>query len=629
MTGSLGDAVRDSTSRLLSLPEGEFPHAFNDALRELFQGFHIDSAAIRDNAGNQTPAFETIVSLTPILNAVADADSVACAACVCHTLDEETLREASDRIAQAKSLLKAPPRKEGQSNVTLGLIIAARSTMTLQQLANQVKTLNSSVHGEPRADMVTILTRGVVSYAVRLSGDSSIMDWLPPQPGPRSFVPPILLHIITTATTAHALNRTLGYLIGQIAFFAPDLPRPDMNAIIEGVPAVRNVVATYQPDLAGTYVEIDQPAPIMLPPYWVESPEGELLLKLFYQPWQDGGVIIGEGLLPLEGMLIFAPKPVSFVIAKRPGNRQVSAVLPLSVDDFNVFAGQIAKRSNLKVRLHQQQQFILAKMMDEGTSTPFIARLWFTPLTTMRDTVLGQDKAKIEEFDTIYGSLLNDLTTLRRIGKDTTDTWNAHQGKVTSGQIARNKGIHIEVDETIDEQMLHHIETVIKNAASTTKQLQQLTLLFGIDIGFVYQKDVGFKAGLEGLEQIDATLASYLAEARKWLEPVRLLRDDLEHKPFTANRITYNRDAAGYIVANEPHVMGLPVTTFIPVLLSRLNRYTEEVLMWCFQRVSPFLIGEIPVGQRDPDKPERFRFLYSPKAQPWVIIYSDDEFDSV
>jgi hypothetical protein len=204
-----------------------------------------------------------------------------------------------------------------------------------------------------------------------------------------------------------------------------------------------------------------------------------------------------------------------------------------------------------------------------------------------------------------------------------------HQEKVTNGKSARNQGVHIEVDETIDEEMPHNIETMIKNAASTAKQFQTLTLLFGQNIGFAYQNEVSYKAGLTDLEETDTALASYLAEARKWLEPLRLLRDGLEHKPFIANRITYNRDANGNIRANEPHVMGMPITAFTPILLSRLYRYIEEVLIWCFQRTSALRIVEIPIGQRNPDKPERFKFMFSPQDQPWVIVYSDDEFDKV
>jgi hypothetical protein len=81
--------------------------------------------------------------------------------------------------------------------------------------------------------------------------------------------------------------------------------------------------------------------------------------------------------------------------------------------------------------------------------------------------------------------------------------------------------------------------------------------------------------------------------------------------------------------AIETPIMGMPLTQFVPTLVSRANRYVEEVVMWCFQRMSPIHIGEVPIGQRDPAKRERFKFLFSTSDQPWVIIYSDDDFDRV
>jgi hypothetical protein len=628
MAGSLSDEVRDTAAGLVALPEAKFAPALNEALRGLFPALYIDSAAIRDSAGNQTAIFETVISTMPINGGTADADAVACAACVYPILDDAKLRNAYDRIGQAKSLLKAAPTREPQSTITLGVIVAPQSSLSLPQLAEQVKVLNRTTADHLRPDMISVLSRGVILYTMRFAADRTINEWLPSQPGARQHTPAILVHLVTVATTTCALNRVVGCIAGQIVFFASQLPAWDPQALVEGVPTQHYVVATYQPNVAGTYIEIDEQAALLSPPYWIESPEGELLLKMFYQPWQDGGVIVAEGLAPLEGMLVLAQKPLLPFAMKLAGNKQISAVLPLSAAEFHVFAESIAKRSNLTLR-RPPQQFTIAHMMNEGTSTPFIARLFMTPITTMRDMVLGNDKEKIGEFDRIYGAVITDLSTLRRIGKETIDLWSEHQAKVMSGQVARNQGIHIQVDETVDDRMMHNIETIIMNAADAAKIFQNLTRLFGIDIGFMYQDEKKYHKGLQNLDQADPALADYLAESRKWLQPLRLLRDELVHKPILHNRITYNRDASGSIRANEPVVMGMPVTRFIPTLLSRLYRYVEEVLTWCYQRTSQFNIGEIPIAQRDPQKPERFRFLFNAGEQPWVIIYSDDDFERV
>jgi hypothetical protein len=105
----------------------------------------------------------------------------------------------------------------------------------------------------------------------------------------------------------------------------------------------------------------------------------------------------------------------------------------------------------------------------------------------------------------------------------------------------------------------------------------------------------------------------------------------LEHKPYVAARIQYLRKAGDRFEATEPNVLGLPLTTFTPVILSRLNRFIEEVLARAIQRAvpAPFTIVEIPTSKRDPAKPERFSAGILGDDEPWQIVYSDDDFDQV
>jgi len=271
------------------------------------------------------------------------------------------------------------------------------------------------------------------------------------------FVSPSLLHMVTTATSAFSLNRLIGFLIGQLAFYAPSFKRPDMQAAIVGVPPNKTVVTLYQYDLGGRLVELNKIEPVATPPFLIESLDKELLAKMFYQPWQDGGLVILEGLLPLEALLIFAPTPVSNLTIKLKNDRQISSVLPMSFDDFKNFAERIGQRSNFTVRA-QHQEFTIAHVSDEGTSTPFVARLWLTPLH-LRNLVLSQP-TDVDSFNTTYHSVLNDLTALRRIGRETLELWNTHAGRVAQGEIVRyQNGIH--VDQTVDEPLSHNVETII------------------------------------------------------------------------------------------------------------------------------------------------------------------------
>lgn len=342
MPGSPSDAVRDTAARLVLLPENDFVPALNEALRELFPGFHIDSAAIRDSAGSQTPVFQTVLSVTPIEAEVANADGVACVAYVCQSVDETKLREAYDRIAQAKSLKKAPPKKPEQSTVTVGLVIAAQSAVSLSRLAEQIKDVTVQFPHNRHADMIAVLSRGVIGYCVRFPGDRGLMERLPSPDEVRPWAASTLTHLVSTATMTYALNQVVGYMTGQLAFFAPGKTIPDMKAILEGVPETRNILATYQETLSGKLAEINEVLPIERPLYIVESDKGELLTRLYYQPWQDGGVIHSEGRLPLEGLLPLMQIGSTMVFRPTP-TRQISAVLALSLDDFKKAVEEIPK----------------------------------------------------------------------------------------------------------------------------------------------------------------------------------------------------------------------------------------------------------------------------------------------
>jgi hypothetical protein len=624
--GSISDAIRDLGTQLAALPDDQFVADFNEALASLFPAFTIASATIYDHAGTRIPV-DSVVSVVPIQGGEVPADATAVAVYLSASLDIESLREGYERIAQVRALRKTPSAEPGRSTVTLGLIVAAASQVSLDALSAEMRARNREIPDDHRPDMVAVLSRGTINYLATFGPDQATPgEWLPPAQGPRQFVSPTLLHMVTTATTAFALNRLVGYIIGHLVFFAPTLLRPDMQAIIAGVPSHRGIVTMYQYNLAEQLVEVEKPEPVVEPPFLVEGPNRDLLAKLFYQPWQDGGVVILEGLLPLEGLLIFASKQLPLVANKLRDNRQVSAVLPMTFDEYVAMAEQIGKRTNMTV-MQQKQEWTIAHIADEGSSTPFYARLWMTPFS-LRDSILTSTD-EIEQFNATYGSTLNDLTTLRRIGKETLELWNTHVAKVARGEIVRyDNAIHL--DETIDEPLSHNLETIIRNAAGAAKLFQELTKLFGLDIGFMFQEDKAFQASIVSLEASDPMLAAYLRETRKWLQPLTLTRNALEHAPYVAPRIQYQR-LADRIRVQVPSILGLPLTHFIPTILSRLDRFIEEVLIRAIQRglPPPLTVVEVPIGSRDPAKPERFKLDLAGSIQPWQIIYSDDDFDQV
>ena len=68
--------------------------------------------------------------------------------------------------------------------------------------------------------------------------------------------------------------------------------------------------------------------------------------------------------------------------------------------------------------------FVIQKLMDEGVSTPFIARCYMG-LLRLRENVFP-DKAARDSFDNIFEASMSSLTAARTAAKDISSVWTNH-----------------------------------------------------------------------------------------------------------------------------------------------------------------------------------------------------------
>ncbi len=508
----------------------------------------------------------------------------------------------------------------------MGAVVAARTTFSLSDLAQAMRGLNKSVATGRHPDMVCVLAKGAVDYGMQFPGDQGMASWLPPTEGARNFVPPSFLHLATVATTSFALNHLVAYIIGQLAFFAPGTPLPDMNEIRKGVPSQRTIVASFQFDTAGKLVEAvvrEQP----IHPYTIDDPKHNRLLGLAFIPWQDRGVIIAEGKLPLTGVLLLAGRPLPLMVHRPPGGRRLSSVLPIDAAGFTDVMANIAKRMKRDVVRKSTQDFTIAPFLDEGTSSPFGARILMA-LPMLRAQAL-YDQTKVAEFDELFQFVMNHLIELRATLRELLDLWQSHAARVESGRAVRRCNAY-HVAEPIDQKLGRSLNILVMGSARVAKKIQHITKIFGIDIGFLFDNDKEYARQLPKLAATDPDLASYVAESRKWLHPLRAWRIAMEHKNYVPPKMRYQQDADGVVHVIEPEALGLPLRQYFVSLLSHLSRFVEEVIVWCVQRSlpDPITIVEIPVGERDPIRVVRFKVAMKDLGEtPWVISYSDDDFD--
>jgi hypothetical protein len=170
--------------------------------------------------------------------------------------------------------------------------------------------------------------------------------------------------------------------------------------------------------------------------------------------------------------------------------------------------------------------------------------------------------------------------------------------------------------------MKRDLESFLNTAVRTIKQsLQALTKDLGVDIGFLFQKESPFQAGIRKTRAIDPTLADYLLATRQWSEPLLLMRNDLEHGTSPAPKVSYALDNSP-IRAEEPRIDSKPITEYANEVLDRICCFVEEITIFCLTRKLPrgFEIAEVPLTERDPIAPSRFHATVTPGGrEPWVL----------
>ena len=347
-------------------------------------------------------------------------------------------------------------------------------------------------------------------------------------------------------------------------------------------------------------------------------------------PWQDGGTILLKGKLPLLGLLPFFGRQdiLKAGAITRPDDLQISYVLPITPADFGDMLTRFQQRSNMLVK-QPQSQWIVQKLADEGSASPFMARL-FMGLMRLRDAVYSDPVAR-ESFDKAFDFVPTSLFSARTTAKEISELWAGHARQVAAGDVVRREGVAIHIDENIDKELRKQVEHFINSAARVIKQgMQGLTTQLGVDIGFMFKQQPAFERGIAALKATDPLLADYLEKSRQtWSERLIKSRIDLEHNNWSLPRVTYDTSGAN-IVAVEPLIAGQPVMEFVQAMLDRVCCFVENVTAHCIQQkmAAPITITEIPLAERRSEAPERFRLTLAVGGQPrWNISYQSSSFE--
>lgn len=279
----------------------------------------------------------------------------------------------------------------------------------------------------------------------------------------------------------------------------------------------------------------------------------------------------------------------------------------------------------------------MKKVSDEGSSSPFMARL-FVGLLELRDSfhLLDFDEPLREQhrsyFDSRFKPLFEAAQATRDSAVEARKLITTHVAAIEEGRVVQIKSNQFDINETIDSPLSQAIDKLIDQGVVAIKTGLQRMLHdpLGLEIGFIFQKSIQFDKGITECRQSGENhLADYLdAVRRTWLTDFQKLRVDHEHCGWNLESIKYHLISPSTVDVQLPKIYGLHVDQFANLTANRVLLFIENMMVYAMVRKCPhpFYVVEIPKNQRDPANQRRFRIAAKglTSTPPWVISYSEE-----
>lgn len=147
--------------------------------------------------------------------------------------------------------------------------------------------------------------------------------------------------------------------------------------------------------------------------------------------------------------------------------------------------------------------FQVKKVSDEGSSSPFMARIFISTLE-FRDFLLSAQFSDQElfnargEFDNKFRPMFEAAQATRDAAREVLSLVNTHKINIASKKIVKIYNNQYDILETIDTPLGQAIDKIIIQGTIAVKTGLQnlLSQFFGLNIGFMFTKTTSFKNGI-------------------------------------------------------------------------------------------------------------------------------------
>jgi hypothetical protein len=293
-------------------------------------------------------------------------------------------------------------------------------------------------------------------------------------------------------------------------------------------------------------------------------------------------------------------------------------------------AQRTARQSNLLIKPDERPKWVVEKAGDEGTASPFVARLFLGVLNLRNQAHLGKELH--EKFDKAYEGVMTGIQNIRVESKQLIEMYSSHRQRVERGEGVKVAGATIQVEEPIYREFRKQVESVIGTAGRVCKdRMQEALRTLGLEIGFLFRQQDTFEKEIAKLKPQNPEFADYLTQTRaKWSERLVLQRNAIEHQGWPLPRVQYVQEQSGKVRVAEPLIDGQPVTDFIAFMVDRVCCFVEEMSAYALQAKMPngLSISEIPIAERKEEIKERFQLALVGGGMPiWMLSYHDSKFE--
>jgi hypothetical protein len=265
------------------------------------------------------------------------------------------------------------------------------------------------------------------------------------------------------------------------------------------------------------------------------------------------------------------------------------------------------------LRMAKKTGLIWTLLMDEGTSSPFVARLLYQVYKIL-DTVSTSEKEK-NEFKASYNVIFENARATFKIIKKLRRLRDEHEQKLKNGMLIRiESGNSISILEPIDDEYRECVKDFFIKGEIAIEGIIALADAWNLKIDFFFKKEKKFDRGSIELIESRREQGEWIIEnvrwARdNWYEKFNETRNLIIHHNYHIPNVRYDIVNKRSVVARFPTLEdGRDILEHLEYVFPLYMELIEECVVFILStRMQPYQhIKEIPENERNHEIPIRY-----------------------